>query len=31
MLLYLLQLLAEATGCILTTLKVAGIQKTEDA
>jgi hypothetical protein len=30
-LLYLLQLLAEATGCILTTLKVAGIWKAEDA
>lgn len=31
MLLYLLQLLAEAAGCILTTMKVAGIQNTEDA
>lgn len=31
MLLYLLQLLAEAAGCILTTMKVAGIQITEDA
>jgi hypothetical protein len=30
MLLYLLQLLAEASGSILTTLKVAGIQKTEN-
>ena len=31
MLLYLLQVIAEATGRILTTLEVAGIQKTEDA
>jgi len=31
MFLYLLQLLAEAAGCILTTMKVAGIQITEDA
>jgi hypothetical protein len=31
LLLYLLQLLAEATGCIITTLNVAGIQITEGA